>query len=64
MKLKTYLCEIGMTAKEFSELVGIHPHYMCMIARGAILPGARLARDIESLTEGKVKFRSAEKQAA
>lgn len=56
MKLRVYLAEKEMTAKEFSEKAGIHRNYLGLIINGKIKPGKRLARDLEILTEGKVRF--------
>jgi hypothetical protein len=64
MKLKSYLAEIGMTARAFSELLNINYRYFCNIMAGRNIPGMRLARDIEMLTDGKVKFESAKYEKA
>jgi predicted transcriptional regulator len=62
MKLKSYLSEIGMTARAFSELLQIDYRYLCNIMSGRQTPGMRLARDIEQLTDGNVKFDSSKYQ--
>lgn len=54
MKLKTYLADIEMTAKDFSSLLGCNAQYISMIMNGHKKPGKRLAKDIEDLTDGKV----------
>jgi len=56
MKLKVYLAEIGMTLKDFSELLEINHRYLSRIMNGHIKPGRRLAADISRLTDGKVKI--------
>jgi len=56
MKLKCYLADIGMTMKDFSQLVQCNHRYMSRIMNGHAKPGKRLARDIEELTDGQVKL--------
>jgi len=56
MKLKSYLAEIGMSVKEFSALVGCNYRYMSRIMNGHTMPGKRLKKDIEDLTDGQVKL--------
>lgn len=54
MKLRVYLAEKEMKIKAFSEILGVHRHYLGQIISGKIKPSKRLAREIERLTDGKV----------
>lgn len=54
MKLKAYLAEIGMSAKDFSVLIECNYRYLSLIMNGHLKPGKRLAKDIEELTDGHV----------
>lgn len=56
MNLKIYLATINMKVKDFSELLECDPRYMSRIMNGRIHPGKRLAKAIEEMTDGQVKF--------
>ncbi|MEN6512247.1 MAG: hypothetical protein ABFD00_10525 [Chloroherpetonaceae bacterium] len=62
MKLRTYLADQEITFKAFAEILGVHKNYISAIACGRTLPGKRLKRDIDTLTEGKVVLRLKEKK--
>lgn len=55
MKLKTYLADIDMTVKDFASLIGYDANYISSIIGGRN-PGKKLAQQIESITDGMVKF--------
>ncbi len=61
MNLRVYLATINMKIKDFSELVECHPKYMSQIISGNYIPGKRLAKAIEEMTDGQVKFERKEK---
>ncbi len=61
MNLKVYLAEKQLSVKNFAKIVGVHPNYISRIIPGKVTPSARLARDIEQETGGKVKITSFEK---
>jgi hypothetical protein len=56
MNLKAYLANVGMTSKDFSVLVNCNQRYLSKIMNGHVLPGKRLAKEIEDLTGGEIKF--------
>jgi hypothetical protein len=56
MKMKVYLADIGMTAKDFCCLIECDYPYFSRIMNGHRRPGKRLAREIEKITDGKVKI--------
>lgn len=56
MNLKTYLASVKMTLKQCSEKLDCNPQYLSGIANGKKIPGRRLAKDIENLTNGLVSF--------
>lgn len=56
MNLKAYLADQRVTQKDFATTLGISERYMSRVVNGHIKPGKRLERDINSLTEGKVKL--------
>lgn len=57
--LKAYLCQINMTVKDFCEIIDYNPTYLSHILNGRVLPGHRLARDINKATNGVVKIQAA-----
>jgi len=63
LKLKAYLANIGMTLKEFGEIVESNPHYLSQISSGQVKPSKKLARRIEKATEGNVKVEISERGA-
>lgn len=56
--LRSYLAEVGMSMKEFSQLVDCHHTYLAQIAKGTKTAGRRLARDIEKATDGIIKLKT------
>lgn len=60
MNLRMYLAKENLKLKDFCKLVGVHPNYMSRISHGKILPGRRLAKDIEVATGGEVKLKCAD----
>jgi hypothetical protein len=56
MNLKAYLANINMTLKDFGAYIEVDPRYLSSISKGRLLPGPRLARDIEKATDGVVTF--------
>jgi len=55
MDLKTYLKEIKMSAKDFGELIQYNPQYIYRVTNGHMIPGKKMAREIEKITGGAVK---------
>ena len=55
MKLKVYLATINMTVKDFGFLVNYNPTYLSQIVTGKKIPGKKLAKVIEDITDGQVK---------
>lgn len=62
MNLKSYLANQGVTQKDFAYTLGVNERYMSRIINGHLIPGKRLMRDIESLTEGKIKLEPKQKE--
>jgi hypothetical protein len=60
--LKIYLASINMTLTDFSVLMEKNLRYMSRVMNGHVLPGRRLAKEIEDITDGQVKFSSREKK--
>ncbi len=56
--LKSYLANVGMSIREFSEKVDCTQKYMSQLALGRLLPSKRLARDIFQATGGVVKLKT------
>jgi transcriptional regulator with XRE-family HTH domain len=56
MKLKVYLATMDMTLKDLSRQLDCNFSYLSRIMNGKIVPGKRLAKDIEHITNGQVKF--------
>jgi hypothetical protein len=54
--LKSYLCEVGMTIAQFSELMECSRQHMHGIVKKRTYPSARLARDIFHMTNGVVNI--------
>lgn len=63
MKIKEYLGSIDMTVQSFSEALDIHPRYLSRIIHGRETPGRKLCKNIELLTEGKVKLMTKKQKA-
>jgi hypothetical protein len=55
-KLKAFLADIDMTAKDFSKLIGCDNRYLSRVMNGHAKPGKRLSKDVEDLTDGKVRL--------
>lgn len=55
MDLKRFLFEYSISIKSLSEKLGCSRAYLSCIANGNIRGGARLLKDLEELTFGKVK---------
>lgn len=60
--LKAYLAETGMTKKDFCEIIDCSHRYLDEILNGRMLPGRRLAKDIEMATSGVVKMKASTKK--
>lgn len=56
--LKAFLANIEMTLKEFSEIVDVAPAYLSRVLNGKVIPGRRLARDIERATSGTIVLKT------
>lgn len=54
MRLKVYLAEIDMKAKEFGEIIEYSPGYVSMLVNERATPSKRVAKLIEKVTEGQV----------
>jgi transcriptional regulator with XRE-family HTH domain len=63
MNLKAYLADQRVTQKDFAATLGVNPRYLSRIINGHLIPGKRLKRDIQSLTEGKVQLESKTKES-
>ncbi len=57
MNLKAYLADQGVKQQEFADTLGINARYMSRIVNGHVVPGKRLRRDIDALTEGRVELK-------
>lgn len=60
--LKSYLADIGMTLKEFCEVLDCNYSHMCSVATGRLTPGKRLARDVFQATGGIVNLATRQKR--
>lgn len=56
MELHIYLATKRMSVKNFAQLVDCAPSYISRVSRGNCIPGRKLARNIEKVTEGQVIF--------
>jgi len=63
MNLKAYLADQRVTQKDFAQTLGINERYMSRLVNGHLKPGKRLERDINALTEGKVKLEPKQKES-
>lgn len=54
--LKAYLANIGMTLKDFCEIIECDEKYMSNIMHGRRRAGPRLARDVRQATSGLIKL--------
>jgi transcriptional regulator with XRE-family HTH domain len=52
--LKSYLANIGMTVREFSEIIDVGETYLSAIIHGSRIPSPRLAKDIFEATDGLI----------
>lgn len=59
--LKSYLANIGMTLKDFSEILDVDDKHMSKLMNGKAVAGPRLAKDVRLATDGlinlKVRYR-------
>lgn len=55
MDLDEWLWRKKMTTVAFAKLIGISRVYIGQVKRKEVVPGKRLAKDIEALTGGEVK---------
>jgi DNA-binding transcriptional regulator YdaS (Cro superfamily) len=53
--LREYMFYNDMTVTAFAKLVGVTRNYISQISRGHMKPSRLLAKEIERITEGKVK---------
>jgi transcriptional regulator with XRE-family HTH domain len=56
MNLKAYLATINVTMKDFAQKVDCDSRYLSQISKGKIIPGRKLARDIQEATGDVIKF--------
>jgi len=56
--LKAYLAEIGMTIKEFCEVIECNDKYLSRLIHGKKRAGRRLAKDIYQATSGTIKLKT------
>lgn len=56
LNLKAYLAIIGLTIKDFGEIIELNPIYLSQISNGKRLPSKKTARLIERATDGHVKI--------
>lgn len=61
--LKSYLANVGMTMKQFGDLINYNPHYIRQVAIGKITPSFRMARDIRNATNGIVDLQAQTKKS-
>jgi len=52
--LKAYLANIGMTMKDFAEIIEADASYLTSVANYRKFAGKRLAKDIYEMTDGVV----------
>lgn len=57
--LRAYLCEIGMTVKDFCEIIEYNHMYVSGVLNGKRLATHRLAREISRATGGIVQIKAA-----
>ncbi len=55
--LKSYLANIGMTAKDFCEIIDCDDKYMSKLINGKVNAGHRLAKDVREATDGLIQLR-------
>lgn len=55
--LKSYLANIGVTLKDFCEIVECDDKYMSKLMHGKANAGHRLARDVNKATDGLVQLK-------
>jgi len=56
MNLKAYLASINVTMKDFAERLECDSRYLSQISKGRLIPGRKLARDIQKATGDVIKF--------
>jgi DNA-binding transcriptional regulator YdaS (Cro superfamily) len=61
MNLKVYLAIENMKVKDFAKLADCCPTYISQIIHKKAYAGPKMIRDIEKLTNGKVKLEGREK---
>lgn len=54
--LKAYLANIGMSLKDFCELIDIDDKHMSHVMHGKKTAGHRLAKDVREITSGVVSL--------
>ncbi len=54
--LKAYLANIGMTTRDFSEIIDVTENYMSSIIHGKRRAGPRLAKDVLQATDGLISL--------
>ena len=54
--LKAYLANIGMTLRQFCEIIDIQEQHMSAIIHGKRMPGPRLAKDVFQATDGLISL--------
>jgi ribosome-binding protein aMBF1 (putative translation factor) len=64
MDLKTYLKDIKMSIVDFGELIQYNPQYIYRITNGHMIPGKKMAKEIEKITGGAVKRDDFQKKMA
>jgi hypothetical protein len=57
MNLKEYLANINMTLRDFCKLVDCNYYYLSSVSRGTARAGKRLAKEVENMTDGRVRLR-------
>ena len=56
MDLKSYLRSIRISFTELAQFLECDRSYLSRIAHGHVIPGKRLAKDIERFSKGAVRF--------
>ncbi len=56
--LKAYLANIGMSTRDFCEIIEVNEKYMSSIIHGKRIPGPRLAKDILQATDGLIQLKT------
>jgi ribosome-binding protein aMBF1 (putative translation factor) len=56
MDLKEYLYQNRLSQRQFAKMINFNLSYICSICCGRLIPGKKLAKQIEIFTNGIVLF--------